>query len=167
MNKIIREYFRKSFLFCLRFGKIFLIEYKMNDFGINMEILNLMKDFLSVQGRKLLIQISICTIIIIGMFINYDKLYLITGVFTGYLLAVICAWVMVYRTWKAAHLTVGKAKGQMWLSLITRLLMIFIILRAAILQSVELFYAVVGGFFLAFILYMIHLIIFVYHKNME
>lgn len=65
------------------------------------------------------------------------------------------------------HLTVGKAKGQMWLSLITRLLMIFIILRAAILQSVELFYAVVGGFFLAFILYMIHLIIFVYHKNME
>jgi len=55
----------------------------------------------------------------------------------------------------------------MWLSLITRLLMIFIILRAAILQSVELFYAVVGGFFLAFILYMIHLIIFVYHKNME
>ena len=62
---------------------------------------------------------------------------------------------------------VGKAKGQMWLSLITRLLMIFIILRAAILQSVELFYAVVGGFFLAFILYMIHLIIFVYHKNME
>ena len=74
---------------------------------------------------------------------------------------------MVYRTWKAAHLTVGKAKGQMWLSLITRLLMIFIILRAAILQSVELFYAVVGGFFLAFILYMIHLIIFVYHKNLE
>ena len=119
-----------------------------------MEKLNLMKEFLSVQGRKLLIQISICTIIIIGMFINYDKLYLITGVFTGYLLAVICAWV-------------GKAKGQMWLSLITRLLMIFIILRAAILQSVELFYAVVGGFFLAFILYMIHLIIFVYHKNME
>ena len=128
----------------------------MHDFGINMEKLNLMKEFLSVQGRKLLIQISICTIIIIGMFINYDKLYLITGVFTGYLLAVICAWVMV-----------GKAKGQMWLSLITRLLMIFIILRAAILQSVELFYAVVGGFFLAFILYMIHLIIFVYHKNME
>ena len=127
----------------------------MHDFGINMEKLNLMKEFLSVQGRKLLIQISICTIIIIGMFINYDKLYLITGVFTGYLLAVICAWVMVYRTWKAAHLTVGKAKGQMWLSLITRLLMIFIILRAAILQSVELFYAVVGGFFLAFILYMI------------
>ena len=44
-----------------------------------MEKLNLMKEFLSVQGRKLLIQISICTIIIIGMFINYDKLYLITG----------------------------------------------------------------------------------------
>ena len=37
-----------------------------------MEKLNLMKEFLSVQGRKLLIQISICTIIIIGMFINYD-----------------------------------------------------------------------------------------------
>ena len=53
----------------------------MHDFGINMEKLNLMKEFLSVQGRKLLIQISICTIIIIGMFINYDKLYLITGVF--------------------------------------------------------------------------------------
>ena len=123
----------------------------MHDFGINMEKLNLMKEFLSVQGRKLLIQISICTIIIIGMFINYDKLYLITGVFTGYLLAVICAWVMVYRTWKAAHLTVGKAKGQMWLSLITRLLMIFIILRAAILQSVELFLCSSReAFFLAF-----------------
>lgn len=126
-----------------------------------------MKEFLSVQGKKLLIQILICTIVIIGAFVAYDKLYLLTGIFTGYLLAVICAWVMVYRTWKASNLTIGKAKGQMWLGLITRLLMIFIILRAAIVQSVELFYAVVGGFFLAFILYMIHLIIFVYHKNME
>lgn len=132
-----------------------------------MEKLKLMKEFLSVQGKKLLIQIIICTIIIIGAFIFYDKAYLISGLFTGYLLAVICAWVMVYRTWKAAHLNVGKAKGQMWLSLITRLIMIFIILRAAILQSVELFYAVVGGFFLAFSLYMIHLIVFVYKKNME
>ncbi|WP_296922628.1 hypothetical protein [uncultured Megamonas sp.] len=132
-----------------------------------MEKLILMKEFLSVQGKKLLIQILICTIVIIGAFVVYDKLYLLTGIFTGYLLAVICAWVMVYRTWKASNLTVGKAKGQMWLGLITRLLMIFIILRAAIVQSVELFYAVVGGFFLAFILYMIHLIIFVYHKNME
>lgn len=132
-----------------------------------MEKLEIIKEFLSVQGKKLLIQILICTIIIIGALIVEDKLYLLTGIFTGYLLAVICAWVMVYRTWKAAHLTVGKAKGQMWLSLITRLLMIFIILRAAILQSVEVFYAVVGGFFLSFTLYMIHLIIFVYHKNME
>lgn len=115
-----------------------------------MEKLHLMKEFLSVQGRKLLIQIAICTIIIIAVFISYNKLYLITGIVTGYLLAAICAWVMVYRTWKAAHLTVGKAKGQMWLGLITRLLMIFIILRAAILQSVELFYAVVGGFFPSF-----------------
>lgn len=132
-----------------------------------MEKLEIIKEFLSVQGKKLLIQILMCTIIIIGALIVEDKLYLLTGIFTGYLLAVICAWVMVYRTWKAAHLTVGKAKGQMWLSLITRLLMIFIILRAAILQSVEVFYAVVGGFFLSFTLYMIHLIIFVYHKNME
>ncbi len=139
----------------------------MHGFGIKMEKLILMKEFLSVQGKKLLIQILICTIVIIGAFVVYDKLYLLTGIFTGYLLAVICAWVMVYRTWKASNLTVGKAKGQMWLGLITRLLMIFIILRAAIVQSVELFYAVVGGFFLAFILYMIHLIIFVYHKNME
>lgn len=82
-----------------------------------MEKLHLMKEFLSVQGRKLLIQIAICTIIIIAVFISYNKLYLITGIVTGYLLAAICAWVMVYRTWKAAHLTVGKAKGQMWLGL--------------------------------------------------
>ena len=131
----------------------------MHDFGINMEKLNLMKEFLSVQGRKLLIQISICTIIIIGMFINYDKLYLITGVFTGYLLAVICAWVMVYRTWKAAHLTVGKAKGQMWLSLITRLLMIFIILRAAILQSKKKIYAVAASLPLSNLKYELHWLI--------
>ena len=56
----------------------------MHDFGINMEKLNLMKEFLSVQGRKLLIQISICTIIIIGMFINYDNLYLIPGALAVY-----------------------------------------------------------------------------------
>ena len=104
-----------------------------------------MKEFLSVRGRKLLLQILICTI----------------------LLAVICIWVMVYRTWKAAHLSVGKAKGQMWLSLIMRLLIIFIVLRAAIMRSEELFFAAVGGFFLAMIVYMIHLAIFVYHKNME
>lgn len=132
-----------------------------------MEKLEVIKEFLSARGKKLLIQIIIATIVIIGIFIVEDKLYLITGIFTGYLLSAICAWVMVYRTWKASYLNVGKAKGQMWLSLIIRLLMIFIILRAAILQSVEVFYAVVGGFFLSFTLYMIHLIIFVYHKNME
>ena len=96
-----------------------------------------MKEFLSVQGKKLLVQILICTCMIIGACFVLDKLYLVTGVLTGYLLAVICAWVMAYRTWKAAHLSVGKAKGQMWMSLLMRLVMIFIILRAAILQSVE------------------------------
>ena len=126
-----------------------------------------MKEFLSVQGKKLLVQILICTCMIIGACFVLDKLYLVTGVLTGYLLAVICAWVMAYRTWKAAHLSVGKAKGQMGMSLLMRLVMIFIILRAAILQSVELFYTVAGSFFLAFTLYMINLIIFVYHKNME
>ena len=126
-----------------------------------------MKEFLSVRGRKLLLQILICTMIIAASLAVNEKLYLLTGVFTGYLLAVICIWVMVYRTWKAAHLSVGKAKGQMWLSLIMRLLIIFIVLRAAIMRSEELFFAAVGGFFLAMIVYMIHLAIFVYHKNME
>ncbi len=126
-----------------------------------------MKEFLSVHGKKLLIQILCCSIVIMAALLFYGKVYLIMGIVTGYLLAAICAWVMVYRTWKAAHLSVGKAKGQMWLGLITRLLMIFIILRAAIMQSTELFYAVVAGFFLAFILYMVQLIVFVYHKNME
>ena len=106
-----------------------------------------MKEFLSVQGKKLLVQILICTCMIIGACFVLDKLYLVTGVLTGYLLAVICAWVMAYRTWKAAHLSVGKAKGQMWMSLLMRLVMIFIILRAAILQSVELFYTVAGKLF--------------------
>lgn len=126
-----------------------------------------MKEFLSVRGRKLLLQILICTIIIVASLAVNEKLYLLTGVFTGYLLAAICIWVMVYRTWKAAHLSVGKAKGQMWLSLIMRLLIIFIVLRAAIMRSEELFFAAVGGFFLAMIVYMIQLAIFVYHKNME
>lgn len=126
-----------------------------------------MKEFLSVRGKKLLLQILVCTIIIAGLLATYGKLQLLTGVFTGYLLAVICVWVMVYRTWRASHLSVGKAKGQMWLSLIMRLLIIFIVLRTAIMRSEELFFAAVGGFFLAFIIYMIHLMIFVYHKNME
>lgn len=126
-----------------------------------------MREFLSVRGGKLLIQILICTIIIAAVLFIYGKVYLITGVITGYLLTVICVWVMVYRTWKAAHLSVGKAKGQMWLSLIMRLLVIFIVLRTAIIRSEELFFATVGGFFLAFILYMIHLMIFAYHQNMD
>lgn len=126
-----------------------------------------MKEFLSVRGKKLLIQILICTIIIAGALAMYDKLHLLAGLFTGYLLAIICIWVMVYRTWKASYLSVGKAKGQMWLSLIMRLLIIFIVLRTAIMRSEELFFATIGGFFLASIVYMIHLMIFVYYKNME
>ena len=126
-----------------------------------------MKEFLSVRGKKIIAQLIIWTICIGILLSFYNKAYLITGVLTGYFLAIVCAWVMVYRTWKAAHLSVGKAKGQMWLGLLTRLIMIFVILRAAIMQSEELFFSVVAGFFVGFILYMINLIIFIYHKNQE
>lgn len=126
-----------------------------------------MREFLSVRGPKMLMQILICTILIAAALAVYGRLYLISGVLTGYLLTVICVWIMVYRTWKAAHLSVGKAKGQMWLSLIMRLLIIFIVLRTAIMRSEDLFFATVGGFFLALIIYMVHLTVFVYHKNME
>ena len=127
-----------------------------------------MKEFLSVRGRKLLLQILICTIIIAASLAVNEKLYLLTGVFTGYLLAAICIWVMVYRTWKAAHLSVGKAKGQMWLSLIMRPINNFYSLAGchnAFGRTVFLRRSAV--FFLAMIVYMIHLAIFVYHKNME
>ena len=46
-----------------------------------------MKEFLSVRGKKLLLQILVCTIIIAGFLATYGKLQLLTGVFTGYLLA--------------------------------------------------------------------------------
>lgn len=133
----------------------------------DINILIFIKEFLSVRGKRIVVQLIIGTIIIMGILSFYDKAYLLTGILTGYFAAAICAWIMIYRTWRASFFNVGKAKGQMWLGLIMRLVLLFIILRTAVMQSVELFFAVVAGFSVGFVLYMINLMIFVYQKNQE
>lgn len=127
-----------------------------------------MREFLSTHLKRMLTQILLCTIIIGSVLCVYGKISLLTGVVTGYFLAVICAWIMAYRTWRASFASsIRMAKFQMWVSLIMRLVIICIILRSALMQSMEFFLATLGGFFLAFTLYMVHLMIFAYHQNMK
>ena len=123
-------------------------------------------EFLTARGRAMLLQLLILTAAVsIGLAV-YGKLAFITGLIAGYLLAGICAWTMIYRTWKASSLGVKQAKAQMWLGMIMRFAMIFILLYAALQRSEDLFLTACGGFLAAFALYMFHLCVFVYHKNM-
>lgn len=127
-----------------------------------------MREFLSTHIKRMLTQILLCTIIIGSILFILGKFYLLTGVITGYFLAIICAFIMAYRTWRASFAkSIRSAKFQMWVSLIMRLVIICIILRSALMKSMEFFLATLVGFFLAFTLYMIHLMIFGYHQNMK
>ena len=124
-------------------------------------------EFLSARGRSMLRQLAAVAVFAGVLLAVYDRAYLITGIVAGYLLAGICAWTMIYRTWKASNLGVGKAKMQMWLGMVMRFIMVFILLYAAMQRSGELFLTAAGGFLIAFALYIINLCIFVYRKNME
>lgn len=125
-----------------------------------------LREFLAMRGRSFALQLLIVTIAAGAGMASLGRLHLITGLAAGYLLAGICAWTMIYRTWKASSLNVRRAKVQMWLGMLMRFAVVFILLYAALKRSDELFLAAAGGFIAAFALYMVNLCIFAYYKNM-
>lgn len=120
-----------------------------------------MKETLSAYGRRAMVQLSLCTVILMGWLYTSDRLFLFPAFLGGYLLAATCCWVLIYRTWKSSRQgSIAKAKRQMQFGLALRLGMIFVVLWTAIHISLEVFWAVVGGFAVLSVLLMVNIIVF-------
>lgn len=125
-----------------------------------------MKDNLSVYGRRAMIQWGVCTVFVVGALYSADKIALVIALFVGYLLAATCFWVLVYRTWKSSRQgSIAKAKKQMQIGFVLRLVMFFVVIWTAIHISIEVFWTVFAGFALLSIILMSNVIVFAYNDN--
>lgn len=120
-----------------------------------------MNKLLSACGRRAMVQLAICTAMVLLWLYIGGRIDLFPAFIGGYLLAATCFWVLIYRTWKSSRQnSVAKAKQQMQLGLVLRLFTVFVVLWTAIHISLEVFWSVVGGFFMLTILLMVNIIAF-------
>jgi fatty acid desaturase len=69
------------------------------------------------------------------------------------------------RVWQSSKLDVGRAKRQMAMGAIVRLLLILLVFGTAVQISTMVFFSVVGGFGLFYVLFIVHLILLARHVN--
>jgi len=62
-------------------------------------------------------------------------------------------------------MSINRAKRQMQFGLGLRIFMVFVVLRVAIYISMDVFWTVVGGFFLLAGLLMVNVVVFAYNNN--
>ena len=84
---------------------------------------------------------------------------LIGAWFIGYLAAAVCLWNLVWRIWRSTTLTAERAKREMRQGFVLRLVTIFIVFWAAVQISTEVFFTVVSGFALCYVVTMLHIML--------
>ncbi|MFA6850478.1 MAG: ATP synthase subunit I [Selenomonadaceae bacterium] len=124
-----------------------------------------MKEILVAYCRQVLVQIGICTAGIGVLLYTINKTHLFAAFLIGCFLAIVCWWTLVYRIWKSSTMSINRAKRQMQFGLGLRIFMVFVVLRVAIYISMDVFWTVVGGFFLLAGLLMVNVVVFAYNNN--
>ena len=122
-----------------------------------------MRELLSAYGKRFAVWLGVAAFLVFLELIRRDETGLIGAFLLGYVAAAVCAWILVYRTWRSSGLDLARAKKQMWIGMVLRLFTMFIVFWAAIQISLQVFGAVVAGFLVFSILAMLQLMLLNYH----
>ena len=118
-----------------------------------------MRELLSSYGKQFFKWLAACVVLVVLSLAAAGEAALIGAFFIGCLAAAVCAWILVYRTWKSSGLELREAKQQMLVGMVLRLFTMFIVFWTAIQISVPVFWSVVSGFLLFSVLALLRLVL--------
>ena len=118
-----------------------------------------MRELLSSYGKRFFKWLAACAVLVVLSLAAAGEAALIGAFFIGCLAAAVCAWILVYRTWKSSGLELREAKQQMLVGMVLRLFTMFIVFWTAIQISVPVFWSVVSGFLLFSVLALLRLVL--------
>ncbi len=98
-----------------------------------------MRELLSSYGKRFFKWLAACAVLVVLSLAAAGEAALIGAFFIGCLAAAVCAWILVYRTWKSSGLELREAKQQMLVGMVLRLFTMFIVFWTAIQISVPVF----------------------------
>lgn len=115
--------------------------------------------------KRILMQ-AVVAVIVSGVVVYlHGKFYLALPIVAGCIVGLACWLVASYRILKSAQFSIEEAKKNMQFGWGIRLLLILVTFIAAARISEEVFWAVVAGFFLMFVLVMANVIVYAYGLN--
>ena len=118
-----------------------------------------MREVLSVYAKRLAAWLLGFALMALVSFAAGGRAELIGAWIIGYLAAAVCLWNLVWRTWRSTTLTTERAKREMRQGFFLRLVTIFIVFWAAVQISTEVFFTVVSGFALCYVVTMLHIML--------
>ena len=118
-----------------------------------------MEEVLTGYGKPVGARLSWFALMAFVSFAAGGRAELIGAWFIGYLAAAVCLWNLVWRTWRSTTLTAERAKREMRQGFVLRLVTIFIVFWAAVQISTEVFFTVVSGFALCYVVTMLHIML--------
>lgn len=118
-----------------------------------------MREVLSVYMKRLAAWLLGFALMAFVSFAAGGRAELIGAWFIGYLAAAVCLGNLVWRTWRSTTLTAERAKREMRQGFVLRLVTIFIVFWAAVQISTEVFFTVVSGFALCYVVTMLHIML--------
>ena len=123
------------------------------------------REVLSVYAKRLAAWLLGFALMALVSFAAGGRAELIGAWLIGYLAAAVCLWNLVWRTWRSTTLTVERAKRGMRQGFFLRLVTIFIVFWAAVQISTEVFFTVVSGFALCYVVTMLHIMLLALEKD--
>ena len=117
------------------------------------------REVLSVYMKRLAAWLLGFALMALASFAAGGRVGLIGAWLIGYLAAAVCLWNLVWRTWRSTTLTAERAKREMRQGFVLRLVTIFIVFWAAVQISTEVFFTVVSGFALCYVVTMLHIML--------
>lgn len=115
--------------------------------------------------KRILMQAAVAIIVSGVVVYLHGKVHLALPIVAGCIVGLACWLVAGYRILKSAQLGIEAAKKNMQFGWGIRLLLILVTFIAAARISEEVFWAVVAGFFLMFVLVLVNVIIYAYGIN--
>ena len=117
------------------------------------------REVLSVYAKRLAAWLLGFALMALVSFAAGGRAGLIGAWLIGYAAAAVCLWNLIWRTWRSTTLTVERAKREMRLGFFLRLGTIFFVFWAAVQISTEVFFTVVSGFAVCYVVTMLHIML--------
>ncbi len=124
-----------------------------------------MREILSLYVKRLTAWLFGFALMAFVSFAASGRAWLIGAWLIGYVAAAVCLWNLIWRTWKSMMLSANCAKREMRQGFLLRLVTVFVVFLASVQISVEVFFTVVSGFAICYVVTMLHIMLLALRRD--